>query len=91
MTLTKLALKDQRSATGPVTFALRSSRDNFAADLQTFSTHTAIATSLTELTLGAVFANVTVGVEFRLYAFGAGASTGTWRIDDVQLSGVIVP
>jgi hypothetical protein len=90
MTLTKLALKDQRSGTGPLTFALRSSRDNFAADLQSFTTHTAIATSLSELTLGAVFANVAVAVEFRIYAFG-GAAGGTWRIDDVQLSGVIVP
>jgi putative Mn2+ efflux pump MntP len=74
-----------------VTFALRSSRDGFAADLQTFATHTAIATSLSELTLGAVFANVAVAVEFRIYAFGASAAAGTWRIDDVQLSGVIVP
>jgi hypothetical protein len=91
MTLTRLALKDQASGTGPVTYALRSSRDSFAADLQTFATHAAIATSLSELVLDAAFANVTVAVEFRIYGFGAGTSAGTWRIDDVQLSGVIVP
>jgi hypothetical protein len=40
--------------------------------------------------LGPSFANLTMPVEFRLYAF-ASASAGYWRIDDVQLVGSIVP
>ena len=88
MTLTNFALKDQRSGTGPVTFAVRSSRDGFAADLQSFASHAALGRS--EIILGATFAGVTTPVEFRMYAFN-GAAAGTWRIDDVQLTGVITP
>ena len=89
MTLTNLALKDQRSGTGPVTFAVRSSRDGFSVNLQTFASHLSLGRS--DIVLGAAFANLTAPIELRLYAFGASASAGTWRIDDVQLTGAIVP
>ena len=89
MTLTSLALKDQRSGTGPVTFAVRSSLDGFSVNLQTFASHVSLGRS--DIVLAAAFANLTAQVELRLYAFGASAAAGTWRIDDVQLIGVIVP
>jgi len=91
MTLTNFAFKNQRSATGPLTLVVRSSRDNFAADLVTLPTPAAVVLARNEIVLDAGFANLTTGVEFRMYAFGASASAGTWRIDDVQLAGVIVP
>ncbi|HEX4418105.1 MAG TPA: hypothetical protein VH165_09425 [Kofleriaceae bacterium] len=90
MTLTNLALKDLRSGTGPTAFSIRSSADNFATDLMVFTTHvTTIGPDV--LPLGAGFANLTTAVEFRLYAYGASAAAGTWRIDEVQLSGTIAP
>jgi hypothetical protein len=91
MTLTNFAFKNQRSNTGPTTFVVRSNRDNFAADLLTLPTPAGGVLALNAVVLGAGFANVTTAVEFRMYAFGASATTGTWRLDDVQLSGVITP
>ncbi|HET9624336.1 MAG TPA: hypothetical protein VFP84_23350 [Kofleriaceae bacterium] len=89
MTLTQLALRDQRSGTGPTMFSVRSSLDNFATDIGgAQATHVDITNNArTVLTLPATFANLTNAVELRFYGFAAGAAGGTWRVDDIQLSG----
>lgn len=93
MTLTKLALCDMRNGTGAQLFSIRSSLDNFTADLQVFTSHTGFPLPPIPndfLVLGASFANLTTPVEFRFFPFAA-ASLGLWRMDSVQLTGVITP
>ena len=89
MTLSTLALKSLRSGAGPLAFSLRSSLDDFATDLQVFST-ASNATGSYVFVFGTSFANLTTPIEFRLYGF-ATVSAGYWRIDDVHLAGSIVP
>lgn len=89
MTLSTLSLQSLRSGPGPLAFSLRSSLDDFAADIQAFSTVSAASGSYA-IVLPASFVNLTTAVEFRLYAFAA-TSLGYWRIDNVRLGGSIVP
>jgi hypothetical protein len=90
MTLTSLALDERRSLTGIRNWSVRSSLDSFASDLASFAvsdnddTRTAQSTAL-----GSAFQSLTSSLEFRIYAFSAEAGTGTWRIDNVQLSGTL--
>lgn len=73
LTVTQLAVSDLRSSTGPATGSVRSSADNFAADLGTFAIGTAASTSTIPVT---GVADVTTPIEFRIYAYSAGASGG---------------
>jgi len=90
MTLQVLDFSDQRSGTGPTTYFVRSSLDGFTADLQTDATLAALGPH--RVLLDSSFAGLSAPVEFRLFATGASAGTGTWRIDDVAVSGfTIIP
>ncbi|HEY0192089.1 MAG TPA: hypothetical protein VGC42_13305 [Kofleriaceae bacterium] len=89
MTFTQLLLFTQRSTTGPTTFSVRSSRDNFAADLYSDTSVVSPGKTYTFALDAAMFANLTTSVELRFYAYAAGAATGTWRVDNVQLSGTV--
>ncbi|MBX3156273.1 MAG: tandem-95 repeat protein [Deltaproteobacteria bacterium] len=84
LTALQLVLDEQRSGTGPTQFVVRSSLDNFTANLGTFSTHTTFATTTISLT---GFTNLPGAVTFRIFGFSAGAGAGTWRIDNVKVNG----
>ena len=85
-----------RSGTGPQNVTLRSSVDGFTADLGTitgivgaaFATNTITITGLT---------NITTATTFRLYGYGASATTGTGGFDananavNVTLNGTTAP
>ena len=88
--LNRMSFAEQRSGSGPVTYAVRSSLDGFTANLQTGATATAFATHA--FTLDAQFSTLTAPVEFRIFAFGSTGTAGTLRIDTVDVSGgVVVP
>ncbi|GAA4018200.1 hypothetical protein GCM10022408_34940 [Hymenobacter fastidiosus] len=91
--LDSIVLDERRSGTGITTWVLRSSRDNFMANVITVTvpddTETR-ANKRIELPLAA-FANVTTPVEFRLFGYNAEAATGSWRIDNVRTYGVLSP
>ncbi|HEY4180330.1 MAG TPA: Ig-like domain-containing protein [Kofleriaceae bacterium] len=89
MTMLSLAFDQQRSATGPAQWSVRSSLDNFTADIMTGTVPTSLATST--VSLGAAFANVTTPVTFRIYAWGASATGGTLRFDNVSVVGSAGP
>lgn len=108
MTLTALTLKVKRSATGPRTWAVRSSKDAFAANIGGLvtPTNTNIAYQSTpkvffmaqdstskfqkgtKISLPAAsYANLSVPVTFRIYAFNAEDTLGTFAVDSVFLGG----
>jgi len=80
----------QSSSTGPKTVTLRSSADSYTTDLGTTAVTATIATYT--LTISGL-SNITTATTFRLYGYGATATTGTGGFDvatnvvDVQLNG----
>jgi len=75
----------QRSDTGPLTFALRSSVDGFTSDIGMLSETGATI----DLSVSA-FQNITSAIEFRLYAWGASSAGGTFSINDFTFNGSVV-
>ena len=88
MVLGSISFYDQRSGTGPTSWVLRSSLDNYAANLTAAMTPpTAFAATPNSVDLGIEFQNIATPVTFRIYAYGASSSVGTWRIDDLTIQG----
>ncbi|NTW53662.1 MAG: PEP-CTERM sorting domain-containing protein [Chlorobaculum sp.] len=75
-----------RSASGPSVFAFRSSLDGFASDIGT-PTATGATIDLT----ASQFQHLTNPIEFRLYGYSAGATTGTYSVNDYTFNGTVVP
>ncbi|HEV7782616.1 MAG TPA: T9SS type A sorting domain-containing protein [Chitinophagaceae bacterium] len=75
----------QASGTGPTTFAFRSSVDGFTADIGS-----PIATGTTINLSGGAYQNISAGITFRIYGWGASAGGGTFSINDFTFNGTIV-
>jgi hypothetical protein len=90
MTLTSLVLDERRSSTGIRNWSVRSSLDSFASDLASFAVpdNDDVRTSQSTA-LGSAFESLTSGLEFRIYGYSSESGAGTWRIDNVQLSGTL--
>lgn len=84
LSLTSFAFVWDRSGTGPASFSLRSSADNYAADLGAFTSAPLSATA----TLRAIdltgYSSITSETTFRLYAYGATSTSGTGGFDVVS-------
>ncbi|MBK7428575.1 MAG: T9SS type A sorting domain-containing protein [Saprospiraceae bacterium] len=74
----------QASASGPVNFALRSSLDGFSTDIATPP-----AGGATISLAAGTFQNALNAVEFRLYAWGASAGTGTYSVNSFTFNGTV--
>lgn len=79
LAITSMALRVQRSSTGPSNYTLRASTDTFGSDLTTWNIggSTTAQNIQTPLAIGG-----TNNVEFRIYGHRAGAGSGTGRIQD---------
>ena len=79
----------QNSASGPATnWVLRSSRDGFANDIGTINSN-ATGVANTVMLSNPLFQNITTAITFRIYAWGAGAGTGTFSVNDFVFNGVM--
>lgn len=88
--LDSLVLDERRSGSGIRDWAIRSSLDNFTANLITVNVPDEdIARVNKKLVLPAGFAAFTGPVEFRVYGYNAESATGSWRLDNVRTYGVI--
>lgn len=90
MSLNSISFFDQKSGTGPTSWVLRSSLDGYMSDLNApspGSTSAAFPASPQAVELGINFQNITTSVTFRLYAYGASSSAGTWRLDNLTVDG----
>lgn len=79
----------QRSTTGPTSFSVRSSIDNYATTIQYIASSGTTASSETVLLSGAGFQNVTNPITFRIYGYGATGATGTSSINDFTFNGQV--
>jgi PKD repeat protein/endonuclease/exonuclease/phosphatase family metal-dependent hydrolase len=89
--LSSLSFDDQRSGTGPTNFTVQISQAaDFSSGIYTSAqqtSHTAIASGANSFPL--TLSNLTGTIYFRLYAYKAGASGGTWRIDNLNVQGSV--
>ncbi|MCB9222960.1 MAG: hypothetical protein R2780_13655 [Crocinitomicaceae bacterium] len=81
---TSFVYTGQASGSGPSNFAFRSSLDGFTANI---GTPTAGGTTIS--LAAAAYQGVGSAITFRLYGWGASASTGTWSINDFTFNGTI--
>jgi hypothetical protein len=90
LNLDSIVFGQRKSNTGPASYSVRSSLDGFQNDLGSGSCPTNI-TYNNRISLGTAFQSVasTVTIDFRFYGYGAGAATGTWRLDSVRIHGTI--
>jgi len=88
-TLTSLVFDERRSGTGPRDIAVRSSLDSFATDIITFNVPDNTSTREQTVSLGSSFEDLEGDTTFRIYGYNAEGGAGTWRIDNVVLSGTI--
>jgi len=81
----------QKSGTGPKQFALRSSIDNYATNIYTYSDTGAASATWTETAAlsASTLQNITSSVTFRYYAWNAGADAGTFSINDFIFNGTV--
>jgi hypothetical protein len=87
MTLTNMSFQYKISGTGGTPFVhVRSSLDDFAADISTFQIMNSNLASHA-FALPAAFANLTDTVTFRFYITQMGQEASTYRMDNVMLNG----
>ncbi|MBS1734856.1 MAG: T9SS type A sorting domain-containing protein, partial [Bacteroidetes bacterium] len=78
-----LVFSHQRSTQGPATYVLKSSADNYTASLGSGSTPTSAGT----VTLPLALTNISANIKFRLYAYSATGTGGTYSVNDFIFSG----
>ena len=78
-----LVFSHQRSTQGPATYVLKSSADNYTASLGTGSTPTTAGT----VTLPLALTNISANIKFRLYAYSATGTGGTYSVNDFIFNG----
>ena len=84
--LAGLSFGSRSTSTGPVSFALRSSMDNYTSDIQ-ISTGNLSNSSWGLKDLGLLSLASSSGTTFRLYGYGGSSSgSGNWRVDDIKIS-----
>ncbi|MBU3927232.1 MAG: hypothetical protein KKB74_05455, partial [Bacteroidetes bacterium] len=87
--VSSIYMQHQRSGTGPVSFALRSSIDGYATDLG--GVHTiGDVTATQNYTFTFTQTDQSVSVTYRIYAYSAEAGTGTWGPGDGAGNDIIV-
>jgi fibronectin-binding autotransporter adhesin len=77
----------ERSSTGPGNLALRSSIDSFDSNIWSTNTSSTSVLSVSNSLSSLSFQNITNGIEFRIYGWGASQSTGTLSVNDFQFTG----
>ena len=88
--LAGLSFGSRSTSTGPVSFALRSSMDNYTSDIQ-ISTGNLSNSSWGLKDLGLLSLASSSGTTFRLYGYGGSSSgSGNWRVDDVKISASVI-
>jgi len=79
----------QVSSTGPVNFAFRSSLDNFNADIGAPTATSDPGTNMAIVLTNPTYQNISIPIEFRIYAWGATNGLGTFSINDFTFNGTI--
>lgn len=88
ISLTSIRLDERRSLGGIRNFEVRSSLDNYASALSTFTVPDDTVYRNNQTTnLGTSFSNLSSPVTFRIYGYNAEVVNGSWRVDNVETVG----
>lgn len=79
--ISQISIQSQRSATGPQSFIIRTSVDNYTSDASNLISITSIATVSSSFNLITAITS-TVAVTIRIYGYGASHGNGTWGPGD---------
>ena len=92
-TVSAIGFGSRSTPSGPTTLSLRSSADGYAADVASFSPSiTSNWAYFTNSFVNPVQFSSSSPLTLRLYGSGgSSASSGNWRLDDLQLDVVVVP
>jgi hypothetical protein len=92
-TVNTIGFGSRSTPSGPTTLSLRSSADGYAADVASFSPSTTSNWAyFTNSFSSPVAFSSSSPLTLRLYGSGgSGASSGNWRLDDLQFDVVVVP
>ena len=92
VSLSSISFDDRASGTGPTNFSVQvSQQSNFSTNIYDSgikTTHAAFASTPMN-TFSLTNSNLTGTIYFRLYGYKAGASAGTWRLDNVTVQGTV--
>lgn len=91
LSLTGVELDSRRSSTGPVNWQLRSSLDAFAASLGSAAPGNGTWTANQTVALNGAFAALASEVTFRVYGYNASGTSGTLRLDNLEVLGIATP
>lgn len=86
LNLSSLVFDAQRSGTGPNQLEIRSSLDNYTSAIANLTLATSGSFAGSSANLSSL-TNITDPLNLRIYGYGATGSTGTLRLDNVQLNG----
>ncbi|MES2486787.1 MAG: hypothetical protein V4581_12680, partial [Bacteroidota bacterium] len=78
----------QKSNTGPVSFSIRTSLNNYATDIYTYTASGNNFNDTAALS-AASLQNVTGPITFRLYGWGGSAAAGTFSVNDFAFNGTV--
>ena len=84
----ELALDGRRSGTGPLNWELRSSVDSYSMTLVSGSLPEDTTVHRQTAAIGGM-GDFSTPVELRLYAYGASSGSGTWRLDNIDVSSAV--
>lgn len=84
LNLQNFIYSSQASGTGPTSFSLRSSVDNYATDIPTSALGTNVSIDLS----GSAYQSLST-ITFRLYGWGGTAGGGTFSVDDFSFWGSV--
>ena len=89
LNLTGLTFDHYQSSSGPLNWFIRSSADGFASNLGSGvnTNNSLFATASISLSLS----NLTNSIIFQFHGTNASLATGTWRLDNVHLQGLVSP
>ncbi|NCA11355.1 PEP-CTERM sorting domain-containing protein [bacterium] len=92
-TISAIGFGSRVEATGPTTLTLRSSLDNYAANVATFvSGSSGVWTYFTNtFTTPVSLSGTNTNVTLRLYGSGGTGGVDNWRVDDLQFTVAVVP
>lgn len=85
--ITGLDFDDTGSASGPTSWVIRHSFDNFAGTAAQGAGHSSFTTNSAAFAIGPVTGAITL----RIIGTNASSGTGVWRIDNVRLFGSVTP
>ena len=89
VTVSSIDMKHRRSGTGPINFQLRSSKDGYALPIGGVITITDVTTNNTSA-FTSLGITSTSSVTFRIYAYSAEATGGTWGPGDAAVGNDLV-